>query len=116
MDIANVLKALRIENGLTQQELSKRIDIAQATIACYENGQRVPHISALIAYADFFDCTVDYIVGRCDEFGNKAQCGKNLSADRLSDDEREFVHKYRKLSKEQKNILFGYIDGLSDKP
>lgn len=115
MDIAKVLRALRTDNGLTQQELSAKINIAQATIACYENGQRVPHITALMAYADFFDCSVDYIVGRCDEFGDKLSDGKLRTANILSDEELEILHKYRKLPKDRRTLLLGYIDGLSDR-
>lgn len=116
MDIANILKSLRIESGLTQHELSARLNIAQATVASYENGQRIPHITALISYADFFDCSIDYIVGRCDEFGNRAQnTGPRPSSDFLSDDELDFLRKYRKLSKDRRAVLFGYMDGLADK-
>lgn len=116
MDIASVLKSLRTESGLTQKELSARIDIAQATIACYENGQRLPCISSLAAYADFFNCSVDYIIGRDDEYGNRVRgAAESVPVDRLSDDERDFVIKYRKLTKEQRAILLGYIDGLNQK-
>jgi len=114
MNIANVLKALRVESGLTQQELSARLNIAQATIACYENGQRLPCVTGLIAYADFFDCSLDYIVGRCDEFGNRIKSG-GARSDILSDDEIEFLNKYRKLTKNQRAVLFGYMDGLGEK-
>ncbi len=115
MDIANVLKSMRIESGLTQQELSARLNIAQATIACYENGQRVPYISSLVAYADFFDCTLDYIVGRADEFGNRTKNADARASDHLSDGELELIRKYRKLTKEQRAALLGYMDGIGDR-
>ncbi len=63
MKISEILKNIRLENGLTQKELSERLEIGQATIACYERGQREPHIVNLIAYADFFECSLDYLVG-----------------------------------------------------
>ncbi|MBD5131263.1 MAG: helix-turn-helix transcriptional regulator [Clostridiales bacterium] len=116
MDIGNVLKALRLDKGLTQNELSEQINIAQTTIACYENGQRAPHILSLIAYADFFGCPIDFIVGRTDEYGNKLydEQSRNMT-EILTADEREFLNKYRTLSNEQKILLNGYIDGLTNR-
>lgn len=116
MKISEILKSLRTENGLTQKELSERLKIGQATIACYESGQREPHISNLIAYADFFECSIDYLAGRTDDLGNvivgaeRARGGLNT----LSADERVLLDKYKKLSSGAKLKVSGYIDGLSD--
>ena len=116
MNISEILKNLRIENNLTQKELSERLNIGQATIACYENGKREPHIFNLVAYADYFECSLDFIVGRSDDLGNvvvdinKTQSGNAA----LSTDENELISKYRKLNPHSKNKLKGYIDGLSD--
>ncbi|MDE6200290.1 MAG: helix-turn-helix domain-containing protein [Clostridiales bacterium] len=115
MNIASVIKALRIESGLTQTELSAKLNIAQATIACYENGQREPHILSLIAYADYFGCSVDFIVGRSDEYGNKTYSETTRKmTEILTDDEIDFINKYRTLSDKQKMLLQGYIDGLKN--
>lgn len=64
MTINERLKILRKESGLTQTELAKKLKIGQTTIAAYENGTHEPQIFSLIAYADFFGCSVDYILGR----------------------------------------------------
>ena len=64
MTINERLKLLRKESGLTQTELAKKLKIGQTTVAAYENGTRDPQIFSLIAYADFFGCSVDYILGR----------------------------------------------------
>ena len=62
--IPNILKDLRKNQNLTQFQLSQALKIGQATIAGYENGSREPHINSLIAYANFFECSVDYLLGR----------------------------------------------------
>ena len=117
MEVSEILKTLRTENGLTQKELSNKLKIGQATIACYENGQREPHIASLIAYADYFECSIDYLVGRTDDFGNviigteKTKQGINT----LTHDEQELLLKYRKMNSSSKTKLTGYIDGLSEK-
>lgn len=114
MSISENLKNIRLEHNLTQKQLSERINIAQATIACYENGQREPHISSLIAYANYFECTIDYLVGRSDEFGN-IQIGTENNVICVTTEERELINKYRNLNKTNKYIMKGYIDGLNDK-
>ena len=117
MKISEILKNLRVENGLTQQELSNRLNIGQATIACYESGQREPHIFNLIAYADFFECSLDFIAGRTDDLGNivvATERTKNGCAT-LTSQERELLRKYAKMTNSAKIKLEGYLDGLSEK-
>ena len=116
MKVSEILKNLRIESGLTQNELSEKLGIGQATIACYENGKREPHIFNLIAYADFFECTLDYLVGRSDDLGNiVVDMNKTKSSKfTVSQEENQLLSKYRKLNATAKNKLNGYIDGLSE--
>lgn len=116
MNIANILKELRTEAHLTQTELSSRLNIGQATIACYENGQREPHLSILLAYADFFECSIDYLVGRTDDIGNIV-INKNRSNEQsatLKNDEVELLKKYNKLNTSKRLKAQGYLEGLSE--
>ena len=59
----NLLK-LRTERGLTQADVAKAIDIRTLTYQRYEYGEREPRLSKLIALADFFDVSLDYLIGR----------------------------------------------------
>ena len=102
MKVSEILKELRKNRGLTQKELSERLKIGQATIAGYENGSREPHIYSLIAYANFFECSVDYLLGREDDFGNVTVQKKT----ELTEDEKELLESFRKLNaKEQMRVL-----------
>lgn len=58
------VKDLRIECGLTQTELAKRIGATQRQVSFWESGQIEPNIFWLIKLADFFDVQIDYLVGR----------------------------------------------------
>lgn len=58
------LKELRKELGLTQTALAKEIGATQRQISFWESGQIEPGIFWLIKLADFFDITIDYLVGR----------------------------------------------------
>lgn len=60
------LSKLRRDSGLTQNELSKRLNISRATYAQYEIGRREPDIETIQKLASFFNVSIDYIVGRVD--------------------------------------------------
>lgn len=115
MKTGEILKSIRIENGLTQKELGERLKIGQATIACYENGQREPHICNLVAYADFFGCSVDFLIGRTDDFGNPVLKKPFGQKETLTEEELVLLKKYHGLSTREKTKLEGYIDGLLNK-
>jgi len=58
------LKQLRKEKGLTLKDLSEQLgDIKVASISRYEHGRREPNIDKLLEIADFFNCSVDYLIG-----------------------------------------------------
>jgi transcriptional regulator with XRE-family HTH domain len=61
------MNELRTSLDLSQMKLSKSLGISQAAINRYEHGQAaVPH-NVLIKYADFFNVSADYILGRTDK-------------------------------------------------
>ena len=57
------LKEVRIEKGVGQIELSKAINVSKGIISLWENGLNEPKLTNLIALAQFFDVTIDYLVG-----------------------------------------------------
>lgn len=61
---AVTLKMLRLQHGLTQQELAEHLELSPVTISGYELGRREPSIEMLERIADYFDVTVDYLLGR----------------------------------------------------
>ena len=65
--IAQRLKLLRESAKLSQAKLSQELNIKQPLIARYETAINTPPYTALIAYADFFDVSCDYLLGRCEE-------------------------------------------------
>lgn len=60
------LKKLREDRGLSQRELARLIGFAPSTIAMYETDKRNPDPETLQKLADFFGCSVDYLLGRVD--------------------------------------------------
>lgn len=58
------IKELREKKGLNMKEVSRSLNIPYTTYVNYEKGLREPTSEVLIQLADFFDSSVDYLVGR----------------------------------------------------
>lgn len=57
---------LRKEKGLTQKNLADFLGIAPVSWQRFEYGSSKPKLDNIIALADFFDVSIDYLVGRTD--------------------------------------------------
>ena len=71
MDFGKILKELRTEKQLGQQQLARLLNISQSAIAKWELGKTEPTASAIVSVALFFDVSCDYLLGIKDEFDNK---------------------------------------------
>ncbi|MCL2862437.1 MAG: helix-turn-helix domain-containing protein [Firmicutes bacterium] len=58
------LKELREQHELTQQKLANLLSIPRGTLSYWELGLSPPSMFGLIALADYFDVSIDYLVGR----------------------------------------------------
>lgn len=107
--LGEILTELREDKGLTQRELAKEFHVSGSTISAYEIGKRPPSIEMLIAYAEYFDVTTDYLLGL------------TQSADSLSSFADEFVpgktvgmvmHEMKKLRPEQKEAIIVVLNNM----
>lgn len=64
------LKSLRKALGLTQKELGDKLNVSGRVIGYYESNDRFPDKETLTDIADFFDVSVDYLLGRSDAKNN----------------------------------------------
>jgi len=60
------LKELRRERHISQLKLALDLNINQNTISRYENMEREADYETLIKIADYFDVSLDYLLGRVD--------------------------------------------------
>ncbi len=58
------LKLLRTENKLRQEDIAEKLSIARQTYSSWETGERTPDIENLIKLADFYNVSLDFLVGR----------------------------------------------------
>ena len=59
-------KSLRKQKKLTQKQLGENINTPERVIRGYEIGENMPSIETFIKIADFFNVSIDYLVGRTD--------------------------------------------------
>lgn len=61
------LKELRKERKVSQLKLAMDLNISQNSVSRYENGEREAGYDTLVAIADYFNVSVDYLLGRTDK-------------------------------------------------
>lgn len=101
------LKDLREEKGLNMRQAAKALDMPYTTYISYEKGDREPNSEMLISLAGFFNCSVDYLIGRDENRINEEVLDRanELDLDALSyygniyeaKKEDELIKKYRTL-------------------
>ncbi len=101
MSFPNRLKQLRNEKGLYQKELADILGVSRPTITQYENGTRTPDHETLNKIADYFNISLDYLLGRGSERTPADKIKEALSGDPL------FVDFWDKLKeREDLRMLF----------
>ena len=60
------LRKLRLEKKKTQLNVQMETGIEQALLSKYESGKRIPPTETLVTLADYYDVSMDYIMGRTD--------------------------------------------------
>lgn len=64
LDFKDIIKKLRQERGLSQQELAQKTGLSASSIGMYEQGRRKPSFEVLQLFADTFNVDIDYLLGR----------------------------------------------------
>ena len=60
------IRDLREDSDLTQSQIGEKLNLPQRTYAYYESGERTIPPEILIKLADFYNTSIDYILGRTD--------------------------------------------------
>ncbi len=62
MEIANQIKRLRIEKGLSQDQLAEKIFVSRQTVSNWENEKTYPDIKSLILLSEVFETSLDALI------------------------------------------------------
>jgi transcriptional regulator with XRE-family HTH domain len=63
---AQRLRALRVASNVTVATLCESIGVTKSAISRFEHGKDNPNCNTLCALADYFNVSLDYLVGRSD--------------------------------------------------
>ncbi len=59
-------RRLSCENGEYPSDICKKLGLSSGTYSHWKNGTKYPRVEILVRIADYFDCSVDYLLGRTD--------------------------------------------------
>ncbi len=104
------LKKLHSEKGISQKQLADVISFSQQSINKYENHDIEPDIATLIKIADFFDTSVDYLIGHS-EIRRKIEY---VQFNDLNIEESKLISGYRKLSAKKKQSIQLIIESYNE--
>lgn len=99
----DIFKELRLEKNLSQDKIAEELDVSQPLIAKWESHQSTPAPEMLDYIADYFNVSVDYLIGRSKY--------KNLEKDN-SDLDNLLFSKAKELSDEDKKAILGVINAI----
>lgn len=103
------LKQLRNECNMSQRALAAKINCSQKAVDLWEKGVTEPKADVVVALANVFECTCDYLLGREDDVGSV-----NVMRE-LSESEKEILAIYARLDKKEQAELINYGKYLSTK-
>lgn len=105
VQFSNTLRELRKARNISMKQLGEIIGLSESAISLYETGKREPDYATLTKLADYFNVTVDYLMGRSEEKNNP-----------LTPEESERVNKFDELfsslSEEQQKNAIDYMKFL----
>lgn len=125
-DFCKIFSRLRIEYGLTQDEIAKKLGVSKSTIGMWEIGKRLPSPELYEAIADFFNVDMDYLYGRSDirqkiHYDNDGTAyipidmnPESVASLRL--DENQLLSYYNKLNHIGMGKAMEYVQDLSEQP
>lgn len=101
MNYLSKLKELRSEKNISQIDVANELNISQKAYSFYERGEREPNLKMLIELSNFFNVTIDYLLGQ-----------ENEKLYAVSDEEYKIIKKYKKLTEKNKGKIEERIDTL----
>lgn len=113
------LRVIRKKQNFTQKEVAEYLQMSTSNYAKYERGEHKPDPDTLIRLSEFFDISVDYIIGNTDVPLTLAQVRFDNEVDDLSDE--ELFERYsmtiegKKVSKEEIKKMLAAIRALGEK-
>lgn len=107
---ADNLKAARKKSGKTQKEIADILGVGQSTYKNYECGIREPNGDTIVALANIFNVTTDYLLGRPDAQPPTDALERLFTEKPFSALEEELLRKYMELPHEARQAVVQFIN------
>ena len=109
------LKELRIDKQLSMFQLANEIEVSDAAICKWENDLTEPRATSILAIANFFEVSTDYLLGlECDIGIKKYSTPKRITYN-LSTEEQELLDNFKSLPRQKRAQALEYINYLAEK-
>lgn len=105
IDMKN-LKQIREAHGLSQQKFADLFNLSQQSVYKYENNISEPSLQTLIEISDYFNTSVDYLIGHTDN----PRPPETRFEETLTGEEKVLVQQYRQLSTCYKSLVSMLVD------
>lgn len=104
--MGQIIKSLRKNSGLTQEELAEQLNISAPAVSKWESNTAMPDISQVVPLADIFGVTTDYLFGLSDTTVEEEAFRIVQDAQRLylREHPETYLLAYEKISEGLKNI------------
>lgn len=110
----NVYKYLRKREKLTQEELARKLHLNQTTVSRWEKEKSIPDIDTLINLANFYKCSIDYLVGRTFEQQKEPEQVEMRVKDNFTDKQKELLNIIKDMDNDDVNKIIGYAYSLNE--
>ena len=101
MEKMNRLRELRVKKGLLQSDIAKVINKTDRAVGQYEREERDPSSETWIKLAEFFDVSLDYLLGKTKSKKNENKIDDVINEEMIGMSKEE----YNKLPSEQKKQI-----------
>ncbi|MBQ9782679.1 MAG: helix-turn-helix transcriptional regulator [Clostridia bacterium] len=102
-----LLKFLRNEKGVTQNDVANAIGVARYTYAKWEQGRAEPCILDIIKLLNYFDCTFEDLVGETNNTNIESSTKTKLNEKQI-----KLLSSFNLLSEDDQNKVLGYVSAL----
>ncbi|ACT03607.1 helix-turn-helix domain-containing protein [Paenibacillus sp. JDR-2] len=115
MNIGNRIAGLREERKWTQEQTASKLGISRAALSHYEKNRREPDTETLAKFADLYQVTIDYLVGRTTNTQAALSEDVRNFVDHLELSDEELLEKYnlsvdgRKLTAEETKRFIAFV-------
>lgn len=99
-----MLRLNELRGNLTQDQIAKKLGLPRGTYRNYEMGIREPPLELLVRMAQYFNVSVDYLLGNDNAVDTCGNAGQMIIDDA---EERELIILFRSITREAKDAIMG---------